>query len=302
MSDRLPKPLRAAWAFVSELLAAGSRHDLGLFAPAIAYALVLSLAPLTLALNLFAPNIVATVEVFQGSPLANQQLEPQQLYGKIAEVAGPLAPILIIGFVVWGASTLFVHVGHAIVRIWEQGPAPGGIRTFIRRHVLAVMLLGAAASALFASSVIGNALANLGALIADAETRLGVSLSWIEVMLSSRLAVDFVFSALLFLVAFTVVPRIRPRVRDILPGALITAGAYAVGQAVLAYYLTASPRFGALGTYGALLGFLVWALYSSTIVLWGAELTHEIAKRRALARGGVDTAPYEYAERREERP
>lgn len=290
MPSRKTSPFAAALGVLRATLGSGGRHELGLFASAIAFSLVVALAPLTLALSILAPRLAAATQLLPGSPLAGRELSPEQLYAGVASAAGPIAPLVVIGFVLWGASSVFVQMSRAIDRIWEQGSEHGGLASFVRQHVIAVMLLVVCVAALFASSVAGNALAGLGATLESVSGATPVDLGWVSALLSSRLIVDFAFSALLYAVAFSVVPRARPRVSDILPGAFGTAAAYAVGQAVLGAYLTSSPRFGALGGFGSVLAFMTWALYTSIIVLWGAELTHEIAVRRAQSREGTGRA------------
>jgi membrane protein len=192
---------------------------------------------------------------------------------------------------IWGASSLFGQLARALARIWQQ-PGTQGIRALMRRHIFAFLLLGVAALALFASAVLGNVIGGFAGVIAELGEILGLDLDWLVSLMRSRLLLDFAFASVLFVVAYSTVPSVRPRFRDVLPGALITGAAYALGQLGLGYYLASAARFSIPGVFGALLGFLVWVYYTATIVLWGSELAYQIARHRALARGGADTAPY----------
>jgi len=287
---RLPRPLRAVAEVLGDTVTHGGENDLALFAPAMAYALTVSLAPLTVALSLLA-SYLAAPDYLRTSPLAQVEINVDMLFGGLAW-AGPAASVIAILLVIYGASALFGQLSQAIHRIWRQPGGPQGVRVFVRTHLFALLLLVVAALALFVSAVLGNVLAGVVEVVVNVAAGVGIDLGWLDALIRSRLLVDFGFAALLLLITFTIVPRIRPRVRDVLPGVLITAVAYALGQAVLTTYLSSATRFTALGAFGAFLGFLVWVYYTAVIVLWGAQLTYEIARRKACRRGGADTEPY----------
>lgn len=290
MPERLPKGVRSAFEVLKTTVEAGDRHDLGLFAAAVAYSLVLSLAPLSIALNLIGVEAVGSAVLGAQLP----EVTGEDLYGNALSWAGSWSTAIVILLVLFGASTLFGQLVRAISRIWEQGEGRGGLWSFLRTHVFGFVLLAAATVGLFASAVIGNTVSAVTQVLGD---EIPLDLSWLSTVASSRVALDLVFASVLFTVAFTTVPRIRPRVTDVLPGSLLTAAAYALGQWGLSLYLSSSARFTALGAFGTLLAFLVWAYYTASIMLWGAQMTHEIARRRACARGGADTLPYTCAEK-----
>jgi membrane protein len=285
MSDRKPGPLRVAYEVVRATFEGGMRHNLLLYAPAIAYALVVSFAPLSIALNLIGARASRLDALGPNLP----DVTSDQLFGSAASWSGSWSPLVVGLLVIFGASTLFSQLARAIGQIWEQGYGGGGLRQFFRHHLFGFVLLATATAGLFASAIMGNAI-SVATQLVNGET--GIDVSWVESTVGSRVVLDVIFAAILLTVAFTSVPRIRPRVRDVLPGSLMTAGAYAAGQWGLSLYLGTAARFSLLGAFGALLAFLVWAYYTAAIILWGAELTHKIARQRACARGGQDTAAY----------
>ncbi len=290
MSERLPRPLRAAYEVVQATVAEGGENDLMLFSAAMAYSLVVSLAPLTIALSVLGANL-AKYDVFLGSPLSAATAEQAVSASSRVAGAGSFGLVIVGLLVLYGASSLFVILVQALNRIWRQGSLTGA-RSFMRHHAFALLLLVVAGLGLFASAVLGIAIASLTEVLVVAGSRAGLDLAWLTELTGSRWILDFTFAAVVYTTAFATVPRIRPRLRDVVPGGLITAGAYALGQWGLAYYLSVSTRFSALGSFGAVLAFLVWAYYTAAIVLWGAELTYQLAKRRALARGGAHSEPY----------
>lgn len=291
MSERLGR-LSAVKEILKATLAAARQHEVRLFAPAIAYALVVSLAPLTAALNLVGSRLISTDTFLPGSPLSPADIVARRAAGQ-PSFLGPLASVVGLLVIVWGAATLFRELVTAIGRIAGGEPPPSGIRAFAHSNAKAFALLGAAGFALFASALAGSVLSSLATAIERLMQGLGIPVGWVAVALGSKVVLDFLSATMLYLVAFVLIPSRRPRVRDVLPGALITAAAYSVGQVGLSIYLRSSSQFASLGEFGSFLGFLVWAYYTSLIILWGAELTYQIARRRAVRRGLPDSAVYD---------
>lgn len=290
MFDRVRAGIGTTHTVVSDTVRAGLANDLQLFAPAMAYSIVISLAPLTLGITLLATQLAAN-NLIEAERVPATSVTVQEYYAGLAW-AGPWASILALALVILGASSLFNQLARALARIWHQPGSPTGLGAYVRQHLLGIALLGVAALALFVTAIVGNVLGGFGGLVADAAATFGVNLEWVESLLKSKLLLEFGFASVLFTVAFASVPKVRPRVLDVVPGSMITAGAYALGQGVLGYYLASSSRFTALGAFGAFLGFLVWAYYTATIVLWGAELCYQIARLHACRRGGAAAAPY----------
>ena len=99
-------------------------------------------------------------------------------------------------------------------------------------------------------------------------------------------AMDFVVSFLvvwlLFTVLFEYLPDTRIAWRDVWAGAGLTALLFTVGQSLLGWYLGRAGVTSTYGAFGSLVIFLLWANYSSQIVLLGAEFTHVYAQRRGV--------------------
>ena len=262
-----------------------------LYAPAMAYSLLVSLAPLTVALSLLTSRL-AIPAMLPGSPLSSADLTAEALYGGLGW-AGPWASVAALLLTIYGATALFGQLTRALSKIWRQPGAPQGLRGLVRHHLVSLLLLVAAGLALFTSAIVGNVLGGLASAAVELGVVLDIDLRWVETLLSARSLLEFVFASVLFTVTFVSVPRIRPRVRDVLPGALITAAAYTLGQGVLGVYLSSAARFTALGAFGSFLGFIVWVYYTAAIVLWGAELTYQMARYRVCRRDDADKEPYE---------
>lgn len=266
------------FVFVADVVRAGDEAQLSLFAPAMAYALVVSLAPLTVVLRYFGDKVASSV--LPGSPLSGIRLTGGQVAGRLFAQAGPLAPVLTVVLVVWGGSALFVQFVDAIHRIWGDAPK-GGMRGTLISRGAAVLLLIVTGLSLVASSMLGTTALQLSAIAKAQAGQAGALFSALASLASRRVVVDFIGSAVLFAVAFTAVPRGRQHLRTMLPGVVLTAAAYALGQQALGLYLSRTTHAGTLGTFGQFVAFMLWAYYTSTIVLWGATTSHLLASRRS---------------------
>ena len=101
----------------------------------------------------------------------------------------------------------------------------------------------------------------------------------------------FVASALLFAVAFVVAPDRRIRWLDALPGALVTAVGFLVGELVLAAYLGSTQRFVVFGASQFFVGLTVWIYYSAIVVLWGVQFTRLMVLDAESRRGELPEPP-----------
>jgi hypothetical protein len=64
---------------------------------------------------------------------------------------------------------------------------------------------------------------------------------------------------------------------DVLMGATVTSLLFAVGKAIIGFYLGHSALTSAYGAAASLVIFLIWIYYSAQILLFGPELTHVYA-------------------------
>jgi membrane protein len=89
--------------------------------------------------------------------------------------------------------------------------------------------------------------------------------------------------ALLVLVA-AMVHRVLPEARipwsDAALGGLVTAFLLTAGHAIIGWVLSATAMASIFGASQSLALLLFWVFYSSAIVLWGAEFTKVVARRR----------------------
>jgi membrane protein len=140
----------------------------------------------------------------------------------------PLATLISVGALLYGATGLFSQVQYALNTIWEVPPATyAGTIAAIKNRLLAfVMVLG---------------LALLLILATFASVLVSVLGSWFDWAGSVPIATQVAFVGLLTLtlvLIYKVVPDEEVAWRDVWAGAALTALLFAVGRAAIGFYLT----------------------------------------------------------------
>lgn len=255
------------------------RHNAQWLAAALAYFAAFAVAPLIIVVvaiaGLFMHNHQSTLNaIYDHMPgpgtLAVRQIvtatldQPRQ--SVIAQVAGWMLFIL-------AAIGLFGALQFALNAVWEVAPKKlGFVQRIKERALVFAMMLALAlllmlsvlanAALTIASSHFGLPISGPAALAKTADFALSVALSW-----------------LFFTLLFKYLPDARIAWRDVWLGAGLTALLFVAGQLVLGWYLGGAGVSSAYGAFGSLVVFLLWANYSSQILLLGAEFTHAYGER-----------------------
>lgn len=185
-----------------------------------------------------------------------------------------------------GASGVFGELQSAMNTIWKVAPRPGrGLWAMLRARFFCFAMVGSVAVLLLALLVVGALLALLGA-------RIGSLPGGVVVWQVVDFSLSLIAVAALFAITYKIVPDVQIPLRDVWPGALLTALMFAVGELGIGLYLSywAVPK--PTGAAGALVVLVIWVYYSGQILFYGAEFT----KVRATARG-VPIVPRKYAMR-----
>jgi len=281
MRDRLTRALTSAYAIVRAAVHASGEHAVSMMAASMAFWLLVALAPFVYLLSVVGSAVSQAGEY--DTTLAEMV---SVLTGEMAVrevVSGGWSTFVFLLIVVYSASAFFTQFAYALQRIWGTN-GRGAVWSYARRHLFGFVLVVVLGVALFVSVIAGNLLVFLvGQLRAIAEAA-GLETTGVATVLLGRFAVDTIAAALLFLVAFTLVPDRKINLRDVVPGAVLTGLAFAIGQVALSYYLSATSRVTLAGSLGSLIALLLWVYYTSLMALGGAELTREIVEHRERAR------------------
>lgn len=255
-------------------------------AAAVAFFMVLSLAPLLIILLTAAGRIDPTAqeEIVQrieqaAGPQAGETI--QMILRNISTDRNMASLSSIVGLIVLlvGATAVFVQLQSALNKIWDVRTKPGlNVTVWLRQRAatfLMVLILGALLLAAVLFSWILQAV-------------LPSDMAWIA---SADAIVGPIFFILLFAMIFKFLPDTKIAWSDVWIGAVITGLLFAVGRYGIGLYLTHSDVASAYGAAGSLVLLLLLVYYSTLIMFFGAELTQVYARFY-----GHEIRPAEYAE------
>jgi len=269
-------------AFYSLLYDSGqglSRDYGGVHAAALGYYIILSIFPLTTLSAIIITRIVgpATLSGNFEPMLSNivgvqySELLKTLIATSYMNAANSVWTLLNILVLVYASSYMFYQARISMDALWHLIPKPGVTNSLLataKTYALAYFLalfVGLSFLALLFLNTVWNLFSTL--LV----NRLVLNLSMIQPF------IDFVSSpviyTLVFLVAFRYLPQAHARLIDLLPGAVLTAILYWVGNYLYAAYLSFGPVNSLYGIASSLVLFLFWVYYSAMIFLFGAKFT-----------------------------
>ena len=210
--------------------------------------------------------------VFDNVPLAAEK-DRAQLERTVTDSldgAGSLGFLSVVLLIV-AASGVMSALRHSINQAWDIEKRP----PLLKRKALDVSLvLGATTLLLLSLSL--TATRHAADLLDDEENG-----GWLAALLLEALAdtLPLVFTALVVLFLYRVLPMHRPRVREIWPGAMVAAVLLTLVRGALELYFEHLADFGALyGSLGALMALLLFVFAASNVLVFGAEFASEWAR------------------------
>jgi membrane protein len=199
----------------------------------------------------------------------------QDMIGKVSySRGGTLATYVSLGALVFGGSGVVVAIKDAMNTIWGVVEAPDrGWRRTVRDRLISLAVVLSVGFLLLVSLV----------LTALLEFLSSYAVQWAPfsapVARFIHLAVAMCVITLLLAMIFKLLPDVQIAWRDVWVGAIITAVLFMTGKELIGLYLgrvSTGSAYGAVGSIGIV---LLWAYYSSQILLLGAEFTQVYARR-----------------------
>ena len=269
------------WSFLKRILRDFSEDECSVRAAALAYYTVFALPPLLILLTIVVGIFWDPVEVQRALESQFSTLVGSDGASAIREMlahakapgTGPVASILGLLALLFGAIGAFMQLQGALNKAWEVKPDPkkGGVRQFIAKRLLSAGMILAVAFLLMVSLAVSAVLSALGAKMAFVPE-------------PALQAVDLTLSLAVITVMFAAIFRFLPDAeidwRDVWVGALFTSMLFVLGKFAIGFYLGRSAPGDAFGAASALAVILVWIYYAGMIVLLGAEFTQAWAERR----------------------
>lgn len=276
--------VRPALALIKETYALWSSTNAFRHAGALAFYTLSSLAPLLIILIAILGAVFGD-EAARGEiagridPLVGREaaelLEGAVRQSRVQE-SGLLPTVLGVAALLFGATTVFVHMQASLNESWGvvAKPSRSGIVVFLATRLVSLLLVLIIGFLLLTSLVLHT---GLNALVRFAQDRVPVPVPLVVLLDATA---SLLVTTLLFAMIFKVLPDVRLRWRDMWRGAFVTALLFLGGQSLFSIYLTRTAPASAYGAAGSLVMLLMWVYYSSLVLFFGAALTRAAIRRR----------------------
>jgi membrane protein len=282
--------LRVGWDLVKQTFREWNEDKATHLAAALAYYTVFSLAPILIIVIAIAGFFFGR-EAVQGQVMnqmndligeksaATIQMAIQSAY---KPTSGIIATIIGIVMLLFGASGVFSQLQDSLNTIWGVEPKPGRSWWIIVKERFAsfTAILGIG-FLLLVSLIVSAAISAMGKYLGSVLPLSEALLQWINFFVS------FGVISALFAMIFKILPDVKISWKDVLVGSLMTALLFDIGKFLIGFYLGKSSAASAYGAAGTILVVLLWAYYSSLILIFGAEFTQVYANR--FGKGVVPT-------------
>jgi membrane protein len=174
----------------------------------------------------------------------------------------------------FGASGAFVELDAALNRIWcvpvrKSKGFVGTIRLFLQERLSGFAIVAGLGATILVSLVSSSLLT---AFADRAKAQLEIPL-WPALVKTAELALSIGILTAVFTAAFHFIPRSRPPIRVVIPGALLTTAFLSALKEIFAFYLSKLTSYSAYGMAGGVLALITWIYLTSMIILFGAQLT-----------------------------
>jgi membrane protein len=186
--------------------------------------------------------------------------------GMTASLIGILAALITI-------TGAFGEVQSALNAIWKTPSRRSTLSRLVRARLASLGLVATSGFLLTVSLVVSAALVAVSDYLKTVFPEAEVALQLADVAISAALLTG------LFAAIYKILPDTPIAWRDVIVGALVTAGLFEAGKYAIALYIGKSNVASSYGAAGALIILLLWIFYSAQIFLLGAEFTRAFARR-----------------------
>ncbi|NHZ72289.1 MAG: YihY family inner membrane protein [Aquificales bacterium] len=281
------KILKAIFELLRDAGLRWTEDKASIFAAALAYYTVFSLAPLLVLGVAIAGRILQDSNVQEmiltyvnaslGTEIAG--LVAQLLQGVSRDTSSVLATVISTAVLLWAATGVFNHLKRALNTIWGVEPelptGLSGVIYFIQTRSLAALMVLGVGFLFIAAFVLNTVLTTLDEFLAQWLPELSMQLDNMLI----GFVLSWVIPAIAFAIIFKALPDAKVAWRDVWLGAVVTAVLFALGNYGISIYLKYSSVASAYGAAGSLIVLLLWIYYSAQIFFYGAEFTQIFANR-----------------------
>lgn len=257
--------------------------DVFLYAAAIAFYTIFSLAPILLisagiASMVFSEQqaedqIVMEIEHLTGSEGA--KVARQVLQNVNILKGSPLAVVFGVLTALIGSTAVFVNLQSSLNHIWRVRSKTdmSMIKVLIRVRMRSFGIVLAVGFLLLVSMVFSALLNGVQTLMADQMKQV----SWVWQLINTLISIGVI--TLLFAMIYKYLPDVKIAWQDVVVGAALTSVLFTIGKNLIGFYLGKVAIGSTYGAAGSFVVLLIWIYYSSLIFFLGAEFTHVYAHR-----------------------
>ncbi|GGI20782.1 MAG: YihY/virulence factor BrkB family protein [Oxalicibacterium faecigallinarum] len=247
---------------------------------AVAFYTLFSMAPIlvlavAVASAFFGPQ-AARGEIFAQltslvGPTGAQAIEMLLTHAQNRE-AGFAATVIATVVLIVGTTTIFAELKDSLDELWHVPIARKvGLMQVLRVRLLSFGMVMVLTFLLLVSLVISAGIALLQRYWNDMWQEHAIYL-WPLANL-----VSYCVIAILFAVIYKTLPQVKLSWRDVMIGAMGTAGLFILGKYLIGLYLGNSGVANSYGAAGSLVALLLWVYYSAQIFFLGASFTRQYA-------------------------
>ncbi len=268
--------MRVIWKLLSGTIHEFSRDNAMRLAAALAFYSALSLAPaLVVTFTVIGmisedpqtrEEFVLKIEEWMG---ADASAAIRAILAAANQPRGQtLATIISIATLLFSGSAVFAEIQESMNIVWNIPPQSGRfVWRYVRKRLLGLFLM-LIMGLMVLLSVLSTWVLNIIIVYMQ---------DWVPADGRTVRAVNYIISLLLFTGLFALMFRLLPDVKlrwsDVLPGAALTTFLFVTGKELLGLYIGRTSTRSAYGAAGSLVVLLLWVYYSSIILFFGAEFT-----------------------------
>jgi membrane protein len=196
------------------------------------------------------------------------------MVANVAETGTSLTTFLLgLGFLIFGATTVFYQLQLSLNLIWGVVPKPRqAFLKYLKDRLFSFGLVLSLAFLMLISLLLNSILSLMGGWIVQ---------FWPQILSPFMAASSYVISLIvittLFALMFKILPDAVIRWRSVYVGAFLTSLLFALGQFGLSMYFQLSEPASVYGAAASIILILIWTSYVAMIILFGAEFTKQWA-------------------------